>query len=614
MENKIMEKITNGMKVNNLYIKTNKLSETLDKLPIGYINKQVCGCGATYLVLMNEYDAILAVPTVQLIKNKTSNPIHKDVLGVYGNVHTDIIDNYVSVHRSQNKPIKIMVTYDSIDKVIKHLTPETQFVIDEADQLVLSMDMKVKNIKKEEVGKQDTNTRLFELIRKYKDQTSMITASDIDMRVFPRWFKDEIEYTYLHFDNVEVAQRIQFLRKNPMKALRYEIIRPLINFGEISVAGRKFSKIIVFYNSVNEIIKNIKRAGIEKQSGIICGDNIDNKLKIKGIKYITEYDNLPKFTFVTSAGWQGIDLYDSESMNIVISNTSKDFKIMEVDTDIKQAISRQRLQNNPNYNYYINIFNKYNNENYKEEAEKITKVYNDLFNTCTLINKLIRDFKALNEDEQKKGKEALKSLINQLADSEDFLYLTSKNSEGFFEVNEAFFKTIAISKSKNSWEYTKGFKIMKDGKKPIIVEEPKDLSEENSYETIYKLFEKQMAFEPVEFTKSQEQCENYKIIYSCLKEFGKIFTTKRYAMNRLKSVKKTVNTEKSLNEQIFDKFKLNAEYTRSEVKIKLQRIYDNNNIQRKAQFRDIENFGIQYEEKYVDRKRGLRITKRLKKL
>ena len=611
-----MEKITNGMKVNNLYIKTNKLSETLDKLPIGYINKQVCGCGATYLVLMNEYDAILAVPTVQLIKNKTSNPIHKDkVLGVYGNVHTDLIDNYVRVHRSQNKPIKIMVTYDSIDKVIKYLTPDTQFVIDEADQLVLSMDMKVKNIKKEEVGKQDTNTRLFELIRKYKDQTSMITASDIDMRVFPRWFKDEIEYTYLHFDNVEVAQRIQFLRKNPMKALRYEIIRPLINFGEISVAGRKFSKIIVFYNSVNEIIKNIKLAGIEKESGIICGDNIDNKLKIKGIEYIKKYDKLPKFTFVTSAGWQGIDLYDSESMNIVITNTSKDFKIMEVDTDIKQAISRQRLQNNPNYNYYINIFNEYNNENYEEEADKVTKVYDKLYSNCRSINKIIVEYNEETDPEKKEElKEDIKSLLDSLSDSEDFLYLTSKNSEGFFEVNEAFFATIAISKKKNSWEYTKGFKIMKDGKKPIIVEEPEDLSEENSYETIYELFKKQMAFETVKFTKSQEHCENYKIISGCLKEFGKIFTTKRYAMNRLKSVKKTVNTEKTLKEQIFDKFKLNAEYTRSEVKMKLQRIYDNNNIQRKAQFRDIENFGIQYEEKYVDRKRGLRITKRLKKL
>ena len=611
MKDKIMENITNGMKVNNIYIKTNKLSETLDKLPIGYINKQVCGCGATYLVLMNEYDAILAVPTVQLIKNKTSNPIHKDkVLGVYGNVHTDIIDNYVSVKRSQNKPIKIMVTYDSIDKVIKHITPDTQFVIDEADQLVLTMDMKVKNIKKEEVGKQDTNTRLFELIRKYKDQTTMITASDIDMRVFPRWFKDEIEYTFLHFDNVEVAQRIQFLRSNPMKALRYEIIRPLINHKEISVAGRKFSKIIVFYNSVNEIINTIKKAGIEKQSGIICGDNIDNKKKIRGIEYIKKYDKLPKFTFVTSAGWQGIDLYDSESMNIVITNTSKDFKIMEVDTDIKQAISRQRLQNNPNYNYYINIFNEYNNENYKEEAEEITNIYDKLYSNCRTINKIIVDYKKETDPKEKEElKNDIESLLKSLSDSEDFLYLTSKNSEGFFEVNEAFFATIAISKSKNSWEYTKGFKIMKDGKNPIIVEEPEIYIEETSYETIYNLFKKELKFEKVEFTKAQEQSENYKLIKEGLDKFGKIFTTKSYLNDKLKSVKKESKTVDRLQEEVYNKFKVNIEYTRSEVKMKLQIIYNRNRVDRKAQFRDLESFGIQFEEKYVDRKRGLKIKK-----
>lgn len=34
------------------------------KLPIGYINKSVCGCGATSLVINNQYDTIIAVPTV----------------------------------------------------------------------------------------------------------------------------------------------------------------------------------------------------------------------------------------------------------------------------------------------------------------------------------------------------------------------------------------------------------------------------------------------------------------------------------------------------------------------------------------------------------------------
>ena len=189
----------------------------------------------------------------------------------------------------------------------------------------------------------------------------------------------------------------------------------------------------------------------------------------------------------------------------------------------------------------------------------------------------------------------------------------SKNSEGFFEVNEAFFKTIAISKSKNSWEYTKGFKIMKDGKKPIIIEEPENYIEETSYETIYNLFKKELKFNNVKFTKAQEQSENYKLIKEGIDKFGKIFTVKSYLNEKLKSVKDKSKTVDRLQEDVYNKFKVNREYTRSEVKQKLQFIYNRHRVERKAQFRDLESFGIQFEEKYVDRKRGLIITRKSQK-
>ena len=97
--------------------------------------------------------------------------------------------------------------------------------------------------------------------------------------------------------------------------------------------------------------------GIKEESGIICADTNENKEKLKGLEFITDYKNLPKYTFVTQTGWQGIDLYDSKAMNVCVSNAAKVWQLMDIDTDVKQAIARQRDTSNPNYYKYVLIYN-----------------------------------------------------------------------------------------------------------------------------------------------------------------------------------------------------------------------------------------------------------------
>lgn len=95
------------------------------------------------------------------------------------------------------------------------------------------------------------------------------------------------------------------------------------NSDSITVAGKSFKKVIVFVNSVQQIADIIKDTKLDKnECGIICGNSLKNDIKIIGIKRYS-VGIMPKFLFVTSSGFCGIDLNDKDTMTMVVSNTSK---------------------------------------------------------------------------------------------------------------------------------------------------------------------------------------------------------------------------------------------------------------------------------------------------
>ena len=62
------------------------------------------------------------------------------------------------------------------------------------------------------------------------------------------------------------------------------------------------------------------------------------------------------YVFVTSAGIAGIDLYSKDHLSIVCSVANKDFSMLDV-TDIRQAMSRNRVKDNPFYGRALYIYN-----------------------------------------------------------------------------------------------------------------------------------------------------------------------------------------------------------------------------------------------------------------
>ena len=74
-----------------------QIPELNNKFPENCIfNKGKTGCGATTLAIENRISTLIAVPTVNLIKNKL--PEHADLLGVYGGVTNQEIADYLKTH------------------------------------------------------------------------------------------------------------------------------------------------------------------------------------------------------------------------------------------------------------------------------------------------------------------------------------------------------------------------------------------------------------------------------------------------------------------------------------------------------------------------------------
>ena len=100
----------------------NYLSEIEDfKMPTNCLfNKGKTGCGGTELALNQDGHTIIAVPFINLAKNKAipNERVKYEVLAVYGDVSRQSIEDYANSHET----LKILVVYDSLPKLVETLT------------------------------------------------------------------------------------------------------------------------------------------------------------------------------------------------------------------------------------------------------------------------------------------------------------------------------------------------------------------------------------------------------------------------------------------------------------------------------------------------------------
>lgn len=552
------------------------LDPQFKEIPNGYVNKTVCGCGLTSVALENDLDTIIAVPTIYLAINKaTQYPNLRcdyNVLAVWGETSNSEIEEYIA----NNKVWKIMVTYDSLHKV-KSLLGKCKLVIDESNELLSKTKLKPEVINK-----------VFDFAYSVKDKVSFISATPTPLSYMPKWIA-ELDQVTIEWDNTIKAMPILCERTYPFKCLKDEFLLPLKDNESITVAGKTFSKVIVFVNTVNKIAELIRDTKLNKEEcGIICGDSLKNDVKIIGINRYTKGE-LPKFLFVTSSGFCGIDLDCKDSMTIVVSNTAKNWQMIDMLTDLKQAVSRQRNKSNPNYGSYIYI---YNQTLFSKSEDELIEMLESI---RTKLNKSIRiyDNALLTGDE------------DGFVPYDDFKAYTLFK-DGRYVINEQAFLADKYFILEIRRQYTKGFDIKGSLDNVTEIDEI-ELPKSTTYSDLVTFFNSENKDGVIDWGIYSTKTEWIQIIETSYRFYKKTWMNVSYAKKMIENYGDDFELTKL---EIKRLFVVGNRYTRKEVKEKLQELYNRLGINRVAKHTDLSDDIMKVKEVAV---RGVRMVEILSK-
>ena len=568
-------------------------AQFLTSIPYGYIDKTICGCGLTTVALENNENVVLAVPSVALISNKMEqypNQRCKHILlGVYG----DVTANEITAYAVANNVGKIMVTYDSLHKVAHLLDNGYRLIIDESDKLLALTNLKVVNRK--EAGKIDVINQVLDIAKAYKETVSFISATPIPLDYMPEWVST-IPNVKIVWENTTKTLPYLMQRAHPYAALTKEVILPLRVTGSFTVGGVTATKAIIFLNSLQAITSAIKTNGLRKDEvAIICGDSVKNAVTIAGYNTLTDPANLPRYTFVTSTGFQGIDLYDKDAASVVVSCTARNFTMIDILTDLKQASSRNRDKSNANYGKYLYIYNQSLFET--TEAEILKKCVSQrkwITNTLTQYDQMIKG-----------NAEAEETFANVTATAPLFQRYTYEVVGGY-ELNDMLFKADQYMIVETRRAYVRGFDVVRIAEGSEVALEQTEVSKciattlSNSYKDLTAALKASdysfLNEEPIALNEKQSTwggcvilTEWVEVCRKSYEAFGNVVCNITEAIARLAKYKK-VSYSADVRAKVLRKFVIGKRYSRTEVKEFLTTLYSSNDIDRVAKYTDLLDF------------------------
>ena len=293
-------------------------------------NKVLTGSGGTTVALRNEVPYVICMPYISLIINKLEYCNEKgiDVLPVYGGM-ADIED----IQSFSGK--KIMVTYDSLKKVVEALGGQTRhykILVDEYHLLINSGSFRYDAVN--------------EVLRLYKefDDFVFMTATPTKEAYLPGVLKSIPEVS-VRWNNIRPV------------TLDYSIIEGKYLYPAVATIANKFvteetnGNGYFFLNSVQSIIdtvKYLKKLDVSHDDiRIVCANNKGNEAELQnelGVSYeISTVSDIPKkVNFMTSTVFEGSDIFDTEGITYIVSDGKKPHTKYDIMTTIPQIIGRIR--------------------------------------------------------------------------------------------------------------------------------------------------------------------------------------------------------------------------------------------------------------------------------
>lgn len=410
-------------------------------------NKGITGCGGTTIALFNDEPYIVAVPTTELIINKTgldcagaatiTSPDGKEqtVFGLFG-IFSYQVKKQLKEYLSGSGVKKILCTYDKVAKLSEYLQPsDYRLLVDEYHILLKAYSYRRTAI-----------NGVLDSFRDYKSYCFM-SATPITPEFKPAVLDGVPDIKAEWSDTDTLMVKLDRTNKPYLKAAHY--IDAYKTDGYIEINGYKSYEAFFFINSVTDIAAILEHCNLrDDEVKIVCADNEANRKKLAGYTISNSRSANKPFTFITSKSFEGADYYSESGVCFVVSNSSNSNTLLDISTDIYQIAGRIRTATNPFRNILIHIFNTTGKRDLDLSLsydEVVAKTYEDLEGAKAIVELVNNDDKA---------KRAAEKMLNR-----DYIMM---DEDGKYFINDMLIKLDLYTYKLEQSIYKNGISIMKN--------------------------------------------------------------------------------------------------------------------------------------------------------
>ena len=323
----------------------NYLSEVITELPNDCLfMKGSVGAGGTTIALTENRNTIIAVPYTEMIKNKENQVnVNADglyphkVLGVYQGVSDKVIKDFILCSSSN---VKIMVTYDSLSRVMNLIDPnDYHLLIDESHLLMQQYIFRYNAVSSVLANYSKFNSFTFMSATPIKEEYKLKELKGLD----------EVECIW------EQETIVNFI---PTKCKSIKgTSRRIVNNHLKGMFAEEGSNLHIFVNSVLFIKQLIDACNLDESNTRVIYSK-SNKTRLP-IKNSSTSDPVKKINLYTSTTFEGSDIYDKNGIAIVISDTSMKHTLLDISTQLEQIGGRIRDTKYSSKVYHFFNTNKY---------------------------------------------------------------------------------------------------------------------------------------------------------------------------------------------------------------------------------------------------------------
>ena len=388
------------------------------------LNKQVTGCGCTSYYLVNNENIILLSPRVKLLRDK-----HSKLKGIfYFNREIDDTNNkpyftinqliyelgqYLNSCNFNNKPVKLLCTYDSFVNLAEILENNYQvninklrIVIDECHSII--RDVKLKQFRNKSILS-DFLARVF----KYENLLFVSATPMMDFLEKIKEFQDNDVYYYeMKWACAREIERFDHKCSDSKDAFDqiYKDYRSHVDSIGRNIFDARYHadgtadysyEAVIFLNDVKDIVRILKYYIKDKNLiapsdvTVFCAETKKNRQLLKSFSKSMDYaTRIPQagephttWTFVTSTCFWGVDFNSQCASTFIIANYYIPSLSLDIASDIPQIIGRQRLESNAFRNtmhiFFTNAVNAIDDAEFKRiqesrmnDSKKQIKLYN----------------------------------------------------------------------------------------------------------------------------------------------------------------------------------------------------------------------------------------------